>query len=95
MNRRGFGFSEFDNKPRFKTNKTLKNTFCSGMIEKSKFSCLTSAFKRRKTSDITYLRRPLQMTNIRFDDFVESFSPSQKEELHSKEVHDSEADWAI
>ena len=37
MNRRGLGFSEFDNNPEFKTNKTLKNTFCSGKIKKLKF----------------------------------------------------------
>ena len=28
MNRRGLGFSEFDNKPAFKSSKTLKNTLC-------------------------------------------------------------------
>ena len=78
MNKRGLGFSEFDNKPVFKTNKTLKNTFCSGKIEKSKFPCLTSTLKIRKTYGITNPRRPLQMTNVRIDDYVESFSPSEK-----------------
>ena len=78
MNRRGLGFSEFDNNPEFKTNKTLKNTLCYGKIEKSKFPGLTSTFKRRKTSETSHLRRPLQMTNVRFDDYIDSFSPSEK-----------------
>ena len=56
----------------------MKNTFCSGKIEKSKFPCLTSIFKRRKTSANPHLRRPLQMRNVRFDDYFESFSPSEK-----------------
>jgi hypothetical protein len=78
MNRRGLGFSKFDNKPGFKTNNTLNNTFCSGKIEKPKLPFLTSTFKRRKTSGIANPRRTLQMTNVRFDDYVESFSPSEK-----------------
>jgi len=78
VNTRGLGFSEFDNKPGFKTIKDLKNTFCSGKIEKSKFPCLISTFKRRKTSITPHLRRPLHMRNVRFDDYIESFSPSEK-----------------
>ena len=81
MNRRGLGFSEFDNKPEFKTNKTLKKTFCSGKVEKSKFPGLTSTFKRRKTSAISHLRRPLQMINVRFDDYIDSFSPTEKRDF--------------
>ena len=84
MNRRGLGFSEFDNKPEFKTNKTLKNTFCSGKVEKPIFPGLTSTFKRIKTSTTSHLRRPLQMTNVRFDDYFESFSPSEKRDLFPK-----------
>ena len=78
MNRTRLGFSEFHNKPRFKSNKTLKNTLCSEKIEKSKFPCLTSTYKSRKTSAVPRLRRPLQMTNVRFDDYIDSFSPSKK-----------------
>ncbi|KAJ9547435.1 hypothetical protein OSB04_019978 [Centaurea solstitialis] len=48
--RRGLGFSEFDNKPGFKTKKTLQNTFHSSKGIKSKSPNSLSTFKRRKVS---------------------------------------------
>jgi hypothetical protein len=77
MGRRGLGFSEYDNKPGFKTKKTLQNTFHSSKNNKIKVSNKLATFKRRKISADSNTRTPLIMTNVSFQDYFKSFSPSE------------------
>ena len=80
LGRRGLGFSEFDNKPNLKTNKTLWNTFKSSKNLRSNIPNTKSIFKRRRLLADSNSRTPLIMTNVAFEDYIDSFSPSEKKD---------------
>ena len=81
MGRRGIGFSEFDNKPSFRSNKTLENTFRSSKNLKSNIPDTKSIFKRRRLLVAPDSRTPLIMENVAFEDYIDSFSPSEKKDF--------------
>ncbi|KAJ9544260.1 hypothetical protein OSB04_023967 [Centaurea solstitialis] len=78
MGRRGLGFSEFDSKPGFKSNKSLKDVFKSTNNLRSNIIDSKSIFKKRRLMNIQKSSTPLIFTNVSFDDYIDSFSPSEK-----------------
>ncbi|KAJ9547463.1 hypothetical protein OSB04_020006 [Centaurea solstitialis] len=78
IGRRGLGFLEFDSKPGFKTNKPMKDIFKSTNNLRSSITYYKSIFKKRRLMNVQKSSSPLVFTNVAFEDYIDSFSPSEK-----------------
>ncbi|KAJ9557324.1 hypothetical protein OSB04_011938 [Centaurea solstitialis] len=78
MGRRGLGFSEFDSKPGFKTNKSMKDIFKSAKNLRGSITDSKSIFKKRRLMNVQKTSTPLVFTNVTFEDYIDSLSPSEK-----------------
>ncbi|KAJ9557109.1 hypothetical protein OSB04_011723 [Centaurea solstitialis] len=78
MGRRGLGFSLYDCNPSFKSKKPLQSIFRSAKNIRSNVSDSKSIFKRRRLMSGSKSKTPLIFTNVAFEGYIDSFSPSKE-----------------
>ncbi|KAJ9544869.1 hypothetical protein OSB04_024576 [Centaurea solstitialis] len=86
MGRRGLGFSECEHKPSGNPKKSLQTIFISAQNIRSHVPDSKSIFKRRKILNKPESKTPLIFTNVAFEDYIDSFSPSEKSESVTKKL---------
>ncbi|KAJ9544976.1 hypothetical protein OSB04_024683 [Centaurea solstitialis] len=78
MGRRGLGFSECEHASSSNPRKSLQTIFRSAQNNRSHVPDSKSVFKRRKMLNKPESKTPLIFTNVKFEDYIDSFSPSEK-----------------
>ncbi|KAJ9541984.1 hypothetical protein OSB04_028490 [Centaurea solstitialis] len=86
MGRRGLGFSEYEHKSSGNPKKSLQTMFRSAQNIRSHVPDSKSIFKRRKFLNKPESKTPLIFTNVAFEDYIDSFSPSEKSETVTKNL---------
>ncbi|KAJ9552812.1 hypothetical protein OSB04_016857 [Centaurea solstitialis] len=86
MGRRGLGFSECEHASSSNPRKSLQTIFRSAQNIRSHVPDSKSVFKRRKMLNKPESKTPLIFTNVAFEDYIDSFSPSEKSESVTKNL---------
>ncbi|KAJ9542267.1 hypothetical protein OSB04_028773 [Centaurea solstitialis] len=86
MGRRGLGFSEYEHKSSCNPKKSLQTIFRYAQNIRSHVPDSKSVFKRRKILNKPESKTPLIFTNAAFEDYIDSFSPSEKSESVTKNL---------